>query len=102
MICGSPCPVFGTGLIVTPIWSRQGQGMVRVSRKFDTLISDINSISYKKAVRVVRVVKATFHLLHMCAHVFFFLFLDLVFIEKSIDHLDQASNSNGLYPDHTP
>ncbi|SDU38716.1 hypothetical protein [Desulfobacula phenolica] len=101
MMFAPPRPFFGHRPIKALIRSRFGQRMVKANGKMAVSVFDMKSTSYKKAVKVVKAVKVTLDPLRMRAHVFFFLFLYLVFIKKNIDHVDQANNTNGFRLDRT-
>lgn len=77
-------------------------GMVKVVHFLTNSIFYLKSIGYKKAVKVVKVVKVNSYLLRMRAHVFCFSSFIFSFIEKTPDHLDQASNNSTLHLDRLP
>ena len=102
MMLRSPHPFFRPRHYFKPDLVKVRSGLVRVVCFLAILRFLFKSTTYKKVVRVVRVVRVNAHLLYTRAHVYLFMSFKSSFIENNPDHLDQARKINGLYLDHPP
>ena len=97
----SPIPISGHRPRKRPGLVRVRSGLVRAERFLSNLFFVLKSAYYKDVVRVVRVVRVDFTLLHTCAPIVVFLFLYFSFIKKHSDHIDQTRKDGLLHPDHS-
>jgi len=99
--------LFGPFLTNIGLFSSKWSGLVRV----ESIHSDQKTRTVTGLVRVVRVVRVKFNIIHMRArayvslfflHIIHFVRLKFEFVRNHPDHPDQTSHSAASRPDHPP
>jgi hypothetical protein len=106
-LASAECTSFGQLLTCTGRFSPFWSGVVRV----ESIHPDQKTRAMTGLVRVVRVVRAKFNIIHMRArayvslfflHIIHFVRLKFEFVRNHPDHPDQPSHSAACRPDHPP